>query len=229
MTPTQVLALLAVLAVAGGVVVLVRTARRQEASLDEESLKPRRPNLDKRLYVGMVLSDYAGSRYAPDNGATKGWISGPSTAVVCDHSNPRPGRPIHTYSDQGTKVERTILAVDRSLGHDIAVVSVDPPWPYFATAFDLATEPPSEWYVTHLDGRKTARRAVGDPAGSLLLRADDEGVERLLIPGESGLPWFHEGRLVGHTWHGGAGDGPNYALLRQQILDAIASLETAPQ
>lgn len=183
---------------------------------------------NKKRYNGILLSDHKkkdGKLYVfPDDGWVKGWVSSPNTAVVCSHSNPSKDWEVHSYDSLGIKAERKIVDLVH-LENDVTLIKVDQPWPDTVTKFLLADFVPDEYVVMHLDGTKSKRILDEKTKSSTMICGKDENVTKPIIPGESGLPWFSGSRVLSHSYRGEYGIGPNYPLMKKQILEIINQMK----
>ena len=183
---------------------------------------------------GVVWSDWAGSTYVgAKQGWIKGWVASSNKAVVCKHSFPAKGAAIYAFDNAGARVDRTISAVnyltidtgndERTFKGDIAVVTVDPPWPANMVIYQIATTKPAEWNIMRQDQTLVPRAGINSatPRGWL---EGSHYASNYLTEGDSGLPWFNsQWQVVSHSTRGGWGEGPDYSspYVRPLLIQAL--------
>lgn len=219
---TTIITILAVAAIIAMGFIMYKKRKSNEGR--EKDAAYRRFSSNKKLYNGIVLSDYMknGKIALEDEGHIKGWVCGPNTAIVAKHVHPKKGNKIHSYDVDGNKVPRSITNVVK-LDYDVAVVTVNETWPENVERFKLASFVADKYTVFHKDGVRSTREADHNTKNRAFLHSDFKSgnVDRLLIRGESGLPWFQGNEVVSHTYRVDHGVGPNYPVLRGKIIAAI--------
>lgn len=192
---------------------------------------------------GVVWSEWRGKLKVP---AREGWIKGfvfsDTGAIVAAHSNPKVGSEIY-IEHGGYKHTRKITKVIKpvfpsrnpayTFGGDIAVVTVDRPWPADSARYAIAPNIPDQWWCLNKKGELLFRTRGLDkdifitgknPAGDENEKDAEGLVPSDLRPGDSGLPWFsitsasgaNSGvvAVAGFTSRGWHGEGPSTTHIR---------------
>lgn len=185
---------------------------------------------------GVLLSDYP---YL-SNGYIKGWaVDCPSRniAIVARHASPSnypPNNAVYAINRFGFRSDHLIVAVEypdlpvaatkseleyRNHG-DVAVVRVSPSFSEHVTCYRMAR------YVEN--NQKSVVMTPGGPSEAFIATSKDPWLKgrkrsKLLIGGNSGLPWFvwsaGEWRVASHTTKGDQGQGPQYT--HPDVLDKL--------
>lgn len=200
------------------------------------------PNASTIDFSGVINSDHP----KIDNGWVKGWLvdTGKNdTIIVCLHSNPSVLTPTNTVfakDNDGVKHTRKIVAVEKikqtdyyfdETGHlDIAICSLNAPFPSNIIAYKFAEDlnngqkvltPNQHGEITQARLKLSSRHCA------------ISGAKRapLLMPGDSGLPWFvweeNEWRVATHLHLGWWGIGPWYS--HEKVYPALRRKLNLPE
>lgn len=156
----------------------------------------------------------------------RGWLSSRRTVVFSAHTFPRPGNPVSVNN-----VTRTITAVTVIPDSDIAVCSVDRPFPSgVCKPLKVARTLPRSvtvmhWWRDPQTFKVDAKWGYNTMTGMLWPMPEQEKIEGK--PGDSGVPWIAKyawrWKVVGHTKaaNSEALYGPAYPHFRKELVKAI--------
>jgi hypothetical protein len=178
-----------------------------------------KPNVEKFDVSGVLTKPHC-----------KGWLyNSPSRRIIftCTHAGPVIGSVVGFNGPDGY-VERKIVKVyklnvsmvrdvplgtpttDNLLNSDTSVCILDKPMPIEHKAYSLAHKvKDGDWVITyHQDNTLSVAHLNTNSNSAILNRVS---VDRIIRPGDSGLPWFSEkGDVISHTTLVDRGFGPHY-------------------
>lgn len=178
----------------------------------------------------------------------KGWLyNSPSRRIVftCTHVGPRVGSIVGFNSEKGKFYERKVVKVynincsmfrdeplskptsDNFFNSDISICVLDEAVPATYKAYNLSHKVEDDsWVISyHQDNTVSVAHLNVNENSAIVER---KSVNKLLIGGDSGLPWFDDrGNVVSHTTLINQGFGPLYThpLVRPQLYKTLEEAE----
>lgn len=178
----------------------------------------------------------------------KGWLfNSPSRRVVvmAAHTGPTYGTPLTIVDNSGVRhnfklvyVKRLDLQVIKNrpptpfsqedlFAGDTSIGILDRPAPNHLMGYNLAKSVKNSELVAsiHQDLLFSYGRLVTRTSSAMLSRRDGD---RLVIPGDSGLPWFNvKNEVVTHNTLGNDGHGPSYThiLINKELKSELDNVE----